>query len=229
MSGWISISRGIFSHDFFPREPFSEREAFIWMIANAAWKDTRHRIGTEMVDVPRGSFFCTLRGLQSAWMWRSDTKVRTFLKRTQAERMIVTKNNAKKTHVTICNYDIYQVGERTENAQKTQAAPKKKRTENALKEQVNNKQQTKEDTFVRDFDILWGSYPKKEGKKPALASYIKARRKVEADEISKPLGQYIKSKNGTDMQFYLHLSTWLNQERWNDVLQSKEAKKWSHL
>lgn len=142
MTGWVAIDRGIFSHEFFAREPFSEREAWLWMIANAAWQDTRHRVGGEMLDVPRGSFYCTLRGLQSVWMWGSDTRVRRFLKRTQTERMTRIKTNAKKTLVTICNYDEYQSCERKENAKKTQGALRSERKENALKEQVNNKQVT---------------------------------------------------------------------------------------
>lgn len=137
MTGWIAISRDIFAHDFFAREPMSEREAWVWMIARAAWKDTTHRIGGDMVDVPRGTFFCTLRELQSAWGWGSDFRVRAFLKRLEGERMINANSNAKKTHITICNYDEFQTTERTENASDFE----KKRTENALKEQVNNKQE----------------------------------------------------------------------------------------
>jgi hypothetical protein len=128
MSGWIAISRDIFKHEFFAREPMSEREAWVWMIARAAWEPTRHKAGNDMLDVPRGSFFCTLRELQQAWGWGSDFRVRTFLKRTQAERMIDTKTNAGKTQITICNYDEYQASERTENARKTQAPPQNKRT-----------------------------------------------------------------------------------------------------
>ena len=87
-----------------------------------------------------------------------------------------------------------------------------------------NKENTK-----KDFDLLWVSYPKKTAKKPALASYIKAREKVEADEISIPLGKYIQSMNGTERKFYPNLASWLNQERWNDELQFKGASKWSKL
>jgi hypothetical protein len=145
MSGWIAISRDIFNHDFFAREPMSEREAWVWMIARAAWEPTRHKVGNDMLDVPRGSFFCTLRELQQAWGWGSDFRVRTFLKRTQAERMIDTKTNAGKTHVTICNYDEYQATERTENAPKTQAQRQNKRT----KETINNKQVEEEEENAR--------------------------------------------------------------------------------
>ncbi len=141
MSGWIAISRDLFAHDFFAREPMSEREAWVWMIARAAWKDTRHRIGGDMVDVPRGSFFCTLRELQQAWGWGSDKRVRSFLKRLENERMVDANTDAKKTQITICNYDQFQDVGRSEDASATENG----RNRDALKEQVNHKQETKED------------------------------------------------------------------------------------
>ena len=134
MSGWIAISRDLFKHEFFAREPMSEREAWVWMIAKAAWEDTQHRIGADMVHVPRGSFFCTLRELQSAWGWASDKRVRTFLRRTQEERMTEIKTDAGKTQVTICNYDAFQTDGRKKDAAGTQDRTQERRT----KEQDNN-------------------------------------------------------------------------------------------
>lgn len=140
MSGWVRIERDLFASPFFAGQPMSEREAWVWMIARAAWEDTKHRVGGEMLDVPRGSFMATLREMQAAFMWGSDTRVRTFLKRLEDEFMIerttVGQRNAPKTHVTICNYDEYKSPERTENAPKTH----RERTKNAVKEQINNKQ-----------------------------------------------------------------------------------------
>ncbi|NBW13847.1 MAG: hypothetical protein EBR82_38180 [Caulobacteraceae bacterium] len=129
MTGWIAISRDLFAHGFFAREPMSEREAWIWMIARAAWKDTTHRMGRETVDVPRGAFFCTLRELQQEWGWGSDTRVRNFIKRLEAEGMVNAGKDAKKTQITICNYDEFQNMERTENADENET--QKKRKENA--------------------------------------------------------------------------------------------------
>jgi hypothetical protein len=167
MSGWIAISRDIFKHEFFAREPMSEREAWVWMIARAAWEPTRHKVGNDMLDVPRGSFFCTLRELQQSWGWGSDFRVRTFLKRTQAERMIDTKTNAGKTQITICNYDEYQASERTENARKTQAPPQNKRT----KETSNKEQEAKASMQTRGsrlpddwfLPVAWGEWAVSEG------------------------------------------------------------------
>lgn len=142
MSGWIRVERNLFdSHPFFDKEPMSEREAWVWMIAKAAWEDTRHKVGKVMLDVPRGSFMVTLREMQSAFMWRSDTRVRNFLKRLEAEGMIertaVGSRNAPKTHVTVCNYNEYQSSERTKASPKTH----RERTKNAVKKQENNKQE----------------------------------------------------------------------------------------
>jgi hypothetical protein len=140
MIGWIRIERDTWDHDFFPNEPMSEREAWMWMLARAAWDDTTHRVGGNVHECPRGSFFATLRELQTVFMWRSDTKVRNFLKRLQTEQMIERttcgSRNAPKTQVTICNYDKYQTSERTENVPKTH----RERTKNAVKKQDNKKQ-----------------------------------------------------------------------------------------
>ncbi|KAB2708314.1 hypothetical protein [Brucella intermedia] len=120
MSRWVRVQTSIFDHELFQAEPLTEREAWLWLIANAAWKATRHRIGTDMHEVPAGSLFVTLRQLQTAWKWKSDYRVRSFLKLLEKEEMIVCETNAGKTQVTICNYSHYQEAERTENASATQ-------------------------------------------------------------------------------------------------------------
>lgn len=141
MTGWIRVDRDIWGHPFFNREPMSEREAWLWMLARAAYDDTRHKVGKHMLDVPRGTFMTTLRELQSVFMWRSDSRVRNFLARLEGEGMIerttVGKRNAPKTHVSICNYEKYQTTERTKNAPKTH----RERTKNAVNKQENNKQE----------------------------------------------------------------------------------------
>ena len=143
MSGFVAIERGLWDHCFFADGEMTEREAWIWMIARAAWKDTRHKVGGEMVQVARGSFIVTLREMQLVFGWRSDKRVRTFLSRLEGESMIgrtvVGSRNAPKTHVTIREYEEYQSSGRTEDAPKTHRG----RTKDAVKEQGNNKQEPK--------------------------------------------------------------------------------------
>lgn len=139
MSGFITIERDLWDHELFAEGEMTEREAWVWMIAEAAWKDTDHRVGKSMHSVPRGSFMITLRGLQKAFRWKSDKRVRTFLKVLENEgmigRTIVGQRNAPKTHVTIRNYDKYQKTGRTKDAPKTHHG----RTKDAVKEQGNKR------------------------------------------------------------------------------------------
>lgn len=146
MTGWIAVDRGIFDHEFFTRGPMTECEAWIWIISHAAWKTTRQKVGPDMVDVPRGSFLVTLKDMQIAWMWGSDTRVRNFLKRLESERMVITeivvRKDARKTQVTICNYNEYQTSERGENVGEN-AGSTKPETHKRNNEPVNQKKEAK--------------------------------------------------------------------------------------
>ena len=121
MSRWVRVDTSIFDHAVFAADPFSEREAWLWLIAKAAWKDTKHRIGQTVVHVPTGSMFLTLREMQTAWRWKSDKRVRSFLAMLEREAMIETKTDAGKTQISICNYSRYQEVGRSADADGTQA------------------------------------------------------------------------------------------------------------
>ncbi|MCR8724551.1 hypothetical protein [Frigidibacter sp. ROC022] len=119
MNGWIALPRDIFEESAFTSAPMSEREAFIWMVARAAWKDTRHMVCGKLMPVPRGSFFCTIRELQSHFGWKSHKRVQGFLKKLQAGRLIDHQTDTGKSLVTICNYDKFQgSGHKTEPSRK---------------------------------------------------------------------------------------------------------------
>lgn len=114
----------IFDHALFQDEPLSEREAWLWLISKAAWKETKHRVGQNVHDVPIGSLFLTLREMQKSWRWKSDKRVRSFLGVLEREGMIELKTDAGKTQITICNYTQYQEVGRNADASGTQAGRK---------------------------------------------------------------------------------------------------------
>ncbi|WP_323131020.1 hypothetical protein [Sinorhizobium medicae] len=108
MSRWIRVQTSIFDHEVFAAEPFSEREAWLWLISKAAWKDTVHRIGASVMPVPAGSLFVTIREMQAAWKWTSTRRVHQFLELLSSQNMIETCSETGKTLVTVCNYSKYQ-------------------------------------------------------------------------------------------------------------------------
>jgi hypothetical protein len=108
-SGYFFVDRGMFDHPSFAKEPFTEREAWVWMIAAAAWKPTRVRVGRSLLTLERGQLCFSERFLAEKWRW-SRGRVRRFLDKLRTEQMVVTKTAHETTHITICNYNKYQVG-----------------------------------------------------------------------------------------------------------------------
>lgn len=111
--GVFQVHRGIFDHPIFAPEPFTEREAWLWMIATAAWKATRVRFGRKMIALERGQLIFSERFLAEKWQW-AKTTVRRFLARLCEGNMITQKTDRDATLITICNYDEYQFGGTTE-------------------------------------------------------------------------------------------------------------------
>lgn len=106
-AGVFAISRGVFDHVAFADEPFTEREAWIWMIGEAAWKARRVRVGSVIVSLERGQLAFSMRFAAAKWKW-SEARVRRFLKRLKSDAMIDARSDAHSTQVTICKYDEYQ-------------------------------------------------------------------------------------------------------------------------
>ena len=60
--GVFAIDRGLFDHPAFKRQPFTEREAWIWMIGEAAWQPTIVRINCRRFELERGQGSKAQRG-----------------------------------------------------------------------------------------------------------------------------------------------------------------------
>lgn len=114
--GYIALARGSLEHEIFAPEPFTEREAWVWLIFEAAWKPRRVRRGDAVIDLARGELAHALEFMRAAWKWKSKSRVARFLKRLEADSMIVRQAVRDATRITICNYDKYQ---RQQNADDT--------------------------------------------------------------------------------------------------------------
>lgn len=67
------------------------------------------------------------------------------------------------------------------------------------------------------FNNFWEKYPRKTAKVPARRAFPKAMMKISFNELIEKLDYFIDVHKHTKQQFLPHASTWLNQERWNDV------------
>ena len=107
MSGTVNISRDIWGDTAFKDQPFTEREAFIWMIMEASYMARDRRIGNVAVRLQRGQLATSIRFMSEAWGWTKST-VDRFLKRLEKRDMIGTESGTGINVITICNYDEYQ-------------------------------------------------------------------------------------------------------------------------
>ena len=135
--GVFAVDRGIFDHPMFAPEPYTEREAWLWMLSAAAWTDRRVRAGKVMVELKRGQLAFATRFLADKWKWAHSRVVR-FLKRLEIDTMVSTLATRETTLITICNYNQYQFGRNTDETPiETQTDTQPERDRNKEKE-LNN-------------------------------------------------------------------------------------------
>jgi hypothetical protein len=107
MSGTVNVSRRIWNDTAFKAEPFTEREAFVWMVMEASYKAREKRIGNVVVQLNRGELATSVRFMCQAWDW-SKSRVDRFLKRLENRDMIGTESGTGINVITVCKYDEYQ-------------------------------------------------------------------------------------------------------------------------
>ena len=108
--GWIKLHRQIFTHDSFSDDKFSEREAFIWLISKASWKDKKQcRVGNNIVNLKVGEFTASYRFMGYVFKWDKN-KIKRYLDMLKQAEMATYKTDKRtgQTTISICNYGKYQ-------------------------------------------------------------------------------------------------------------------------
>lgn len=129
--GYFIIYREIFDHHIFAPEPFTEREAWMWLICSAAWQTCKVRAGSAVIEIERGELIYSTRFMARKWRW-TESRVRRFLKRLQGDAMIDARTTHQTTHLTICNYNKYQNQRRTDRREIDAPSDAKKKEEKEL-------------------------------------------------------------------------------------------------
>lgn len=117
MSGFYLMHRDWQDNAVFGNEEYSSRDAWVWLVENAAWKPSRVRVKGEVVELGRGELCFAQRFMAEKWGW-SKSRVDRFLKRLCAENMISIRSKTGATAgqgsgqgqsiITVCNYAEYQ-------------------------------------------------------------------------------------------------------------------------
>ncbi len=145
MSGVFAVARSIFDHPLFAAdEPFTEREAWIWLISEAAWMATRVRVGHALVSLDRGEVSHSIRFLADKWRWHR-ARVERFLKRLKTETMIGTRIEDGVTVIRLCKYNEYQrvsLPGKTQSETQTETVARQSRDREEDRENIEDKKVT---------------------------------------------------------------------------------------
>ena len=123
--GFIVMARRIFEHQKFDGDTFSRRDAFMWLVAEAAWKD--------QPPLKRGQLSHSVRFMAVKFGWTAP-KVQRFLASLKADTMIETVADTGQTVITICNYDKYQNSKRPSETGADTASDTKKNKKKQIEE-----------------------------------------------------------------------------------------------
>lgn len=110
--GVFAVDRGVFDHPKFQEDkPFLKVNAWLWLLAAAAWKPVVRRISGKDYHLARGQLVASTRYMAMQWQW-SEARVRRFLDvlKTDAggDAEIDAATDAGITVITIRKYDEYQ-------------------------------------------------------------------------------------------------------------------------
>ena len=124
------------------------------------------------------------------------------------------KNNIKKRYTK--STTVYGGSERTRSLPSEEEEEAETESKSEAKSNPNTSR-------ASAFDVFWEAYPKKTGKEAARKSFARAKADIgtmlSALEVQKQSEQWTKD-NG---QFIPNPTTWLNQGRWEDEVQTKSS------
>jgi len=109
--GYISIYRKIQDNWLWSDKPFNKALAWIDILLSAQFHDSKVVIGGQVIEVPRGSWFVSVKTLETRWGWSSN-KIRTFIRTLERDGMIQTEGTTRGTLLTVVKYEDYQSGGR---------------------------------------------------------------------------------------------------------------------
>jgi hypothetical protein len=174
--GFVLIARQLLSHPRFkPRGPFTQFEAWYWLIESAAYvaRDVPVCSGRnqQIIHLEPGQLTYSVRYLAAAWRW-SDKRVQRFLSALQVDQSVTTQTTTAQTVITLCNWEKYQrpfIEATTQTATPTTTATTTNKKEGKEKKDIAPKSALESEGFAAWYAI----YPKKKNPQDAKRAFAK--------------------------------------------------------
>lgn len=234
MDGWLKLYRNLIEKSIWINSTSEQKVILITLLCMANHKAAKWEFDSQIYEVQPGQLVTSLPHIVERCADKDITiqKVRTALKRFEKLGFLTDKSTNKNRLITILNWGIYQDIDNENNSQLnrqltgSQQAANRQLTSN--KNVKNDKNVKNNNTLVYspEFLQLWECYPKKTGKGKAYETF----NKIGVDELllKKMIDAVNAIKNTWDWQkenkrYVPMLTTWLNQRRWEDEIDSSSS------
>ena len=225
---FYKMERGWQDSGVFNNEPYSERDAWAWMVGAAEWRDNAKpiAINNKPVKLKRGELSHSLRFMARKFHWGTG-KVDRFIKKMILWEMlkIVTVTETGQNILRVCNYSKYQDATKpsetpNETDIDTGAGQARNRGGTKKKKASNKEEERKEKSECSEnFLEFWKSWiPYKTGKGPkqdAKTEYLKATKEIDHEELIRISTEYCKFCEATDCNTK-NVFRWLKKRGWED-------------
>ncbi len=182
LSNFIPISRDIFKHHLWEEKRiFSKFEAWLFLLQEAKFEDSKilDSKSNSFIIIKRGDVYASFRFMADYFKW-STTKVANFIELLESDSMVKKKTHEKtgQTIVTICNYDVYNVGGGCEkDSQKDAEKTQKRRRKDAEKTNYNIENKDNIDNILKEPKTFFLN-----GVQVAISeNYVKALEEMQSD------------------------------------------------
>jgi len=179
------IERGWQQSAIFGDAAYSERDAWVWLIGSATWKNQAKPIAINGVPVKlkRGQLSHSLRFMAEKFQWEKN-KVDRFLKKLVLWKMVKigTINGTRQNIITICNYSKYQDTQHSkQDSKQDESGTGAGQEQDKDKE---GKEDTKKDSFAKK-DSSEDSFTTLQGRRGEFQGQVIKLTANEVDELCK--------------------------------------------
>jgi hypothetical protein len=228
VTGHINVARSIFDHPMFDDgRSYSPREAWLWLISNAAWRPmqvmVRNGRAAEMLHLKRGQLSFSRSFLRKAWNWPSEKRVRTFLSRLERELMIDLQTGQLQTVISICNYGVFQHGGGLPGPSNGPAMGQQWAGNGPEEENIISIKEKKmlPPPSPAGFDDWYSTYPKKKQRQAAMRAFAKVIGSglialPALIEKTKAFAASWENKPAAERKFIPYPASWLNAGGYDD-------------
>lgn len=226
MEGYIAAHRKMLDNPTVCKDA-DHFAVWMYLLLNAVYKPTDVMFHGERITLQAGQL-TTGRKKIAEHFGISESKVQRILKRFEIEHQIEQRTDRQCRLITIVSWGEYQISEQRNEQQVNNDRTTTEQRVNT-KEEINKVIKKRnsniyDQSIAEEFEKLWEMYPKKQGKKRALADYAKARKNgTTYEEVEEGIAAYVEyiRVRGTEDKFIKQGSTFFSQQAWQDDWSTK--------